>query len=129
MSELPEKTIFPLDLTKPVQTRDGHKVRILCTDARRGEETIVGLIMYANGMEALGTWKADGSYSVMLVESDSDLINVPRPKKKVKVDVAITLNTDGTYYPWSKRSSDSWGPLMTNPVASTTIEMEYEDQP
>lgn len=117
-----------LDLSKPVQTRDGRPVRILCTDARRTKEPVIGLIQYLDGSELIGTWTIDGVYNYHRHDpSDSDLINIPPMKKKVMIEIAITLNNDGTYYPWCKRFGEPWGPNMINPVAATTIEMEYEE--
>lgn len=66
-----------LDLTKPVQTRDGRTVRILCTD-RKGEYPVVGLIILSNGQEISGSWNTCGRFnSLSDDEHDIDLINVP----------------------------------------------------
>ena len=63
-----------LDLTKPVQTRDGCPVRILATDLR-SEYPVVGIIS-RRGYDEVETWTLDGN----LVSSDEhelDLVNVP----------------------------------------------------
>lgn len=70
-----------LDLTKPVQTRDGRPVRILCTDARR-EDCIIGLIN-ENGKDQSYYWYPDGSHwHDPYGPRDCDLINVPPPMIK-----------------------------------------------
>lgn len=73
----------PLDLTRPVQTRDGRKVRILCTD-RRGPAPIVGIVECASS-EATLVWQRDGSTDRCPMASD--LVNVPEPEKTVWVNV------------------------------------------
>jgi hypothetical protein len=62
-----------IDFTKPVQTRDGRKVRILCTD-RKDNRPIVGLVP-GNGDEQIYSWHACGNY--VSNEHCLDLINVP----------------------------------------------------
>jgi len=50
-----------IDFTKPVQTRDGRKVRILCTD-RQGEKPVVGLAAERDGSDSIFAWSADGRH-------------------------------------------------------------------
>lgn len=72
---------MPLDLSKPVQTRDGRKVRILCTD---GHESwpIVGLI---EGVTYPDVWRADGSYGA--INPHADIVNVPEPERTGWVNI------------------------------------------
>lgn len=65
------------DPTKPVQTRDGRKARIIYYDYKgiRGE-SMVALIDKGNGKESVGAYYENGSL-VMSVESGLDLINIP----------------------------------------------------
>lgn len=69
----------PLDLTKPVQTRDGRRVRILCTDRRNGTYPVVGLVMSNNSdSDEIRSWSINGRYYNDTVgDSETDLINVP----------------------------------------------------
>jgi hypothetical protein len=65
-----------LDLTKPVQTRDGRKVTIYTTEHNsQTGYSIVGAILDENGSATLRQWRADGLYSP--VNSPNDLVNVP----------------------------------------------------
>jgi hypothetical protein len=71
-----------LDLSKPVQTRDGRAVRILCTDAE-GDFPIVGLVKNEAGTTSMHatsvySWKICGQYLWNPHLDDCDLINVPR---------------------------------------------------
>ena len=72
----------PLDLTKPVQTRDGRPVRILCTDRKHFEGSVVALVLM-DGKEMVRSYNLDGRY-LMSSPSDIDLINVP-PKVRSEV--------------------------------------------
>lgn len=72
---VPEPVPPAFDPTKPVQTRDGRKVRILCTD-RRGRRPIVGLIEENDGAECLNTFNEDGRCGECSTPSN-DLVNIP----------------------------------------------------
>lgn len=64
-----------IDFSKPVQTRDGVLVRILCTD-RKGSLPVLGLLPHPSTEgERVLSWRADGSspYST----KGYDLENVP----------------------------------------------------
>lgn len=82
----------PLDLTKPVRTRDGRKVRILCTDAE-GSQPIAGLVQMKEGV-SLSRWFADGLAFNTL--SPWDLVNIePEP---VTMWVNVWRDRNGDYY-------------------------------
>jgi hypothetical protein len=68
------------DPTKPVQTRDGRKARIICTDACC-EDPIIALVD-SNGHEYVFWYSLTGKHSRDDIESDNDLINIPEPKPK-----------------------------------------------
>ena len=65
------------DPTKPVQTRDGRKARIICTDRKSTVYPLVGLIL--NGeTEYLTEWDLNGKHrSNGFFDSVNDLINIP----------------------------------------------------
>jgi hypothetical protein len=64
-----------IDLNKPVQTRDGRKVRIVATDVK-GVYPIIALVE-ADDCEDVNTYTADGYYfSGGDEETDDDLVNV-----------------------------------------------------
>lgn len=66
-----------LDLTKPVQTRDGRSVRILCMD-KKGWAPVIGLIMRPDGYEEVQAWDKDGLAGDCA--KNVDLVNAPPPK-------------------------------------------------
>lgn len=79
----------PLNLSRPVQTRDGRKVRIICTDgpAFCGEQPITGFI---EGNNIADNWQAGGNYwrkcTIGQLDQSKDLINVPE-KRVVWVNI------------------------------------------
>jgi len=62
------------DPTKPVQTRDGCKARIICVD-RQGTKPVVALVENAT-IEKLFVYEENGQFSLLRFD-DSDLVNVP----------------------------------------------------
>lgn len=63
-----------IDFTKPLRTRDGRKVRILCTDRKDGL-SVVGLIEENNGHEDVAVWRRDGTFRGGAPKHDCDLAN------------------------------------------------------
>lgn len=76
------------DPAKPAQTRDGRKVRILCTN-RNAMQRIVSLITEEDGVERTACFWLDGKYSAGC-ETIDDLINIPEPKP-------IDIHVGGVY--------------------------------
>jgi len=68
-----------LDLSKPVQTKNGKRVRILCTN-RKGGCPVVGLITNNDGNEEFSSWDISGKWAD--IPSKIDLVNVPETLKK-----------------------------------------------
>ena len=89
-----------LDLTKPVQTRGGRAVRILCTDRKRPSDPdycVFGLVMAEDGTEVANSWNINGE--TWSNETDMALINVPPPVAKRKGWLNI--------YPWNSTRADT----------------------
>lgn len=64
------------DPTKPVQTRDGRKARIIATD-RAGTYPIIALVFGHKGTEIVCSFTVEGCFSDCGTGSSSDLVNVP----------------------------------------------------
>lgn len=74
-----------LDVNKPVQTRDGSKVRIICTDAKlNSNESIVALVVGLDGWEFPFTYRSNGRYNKNK-EHALDLVNIKTPRKHADV--------------------------------------------
>lgn len=65
------------DATKPVQTRDGRKARIVCADAKN-YDPIVALVDDGDGKEYVVHRRGDGRYCEGRNDV-ADLINIPEP--------------------------------------------------
>lgn len=65
-----------LDLTKPVQTRDGKKARIVCTDAKGKTYKVIALVEI-DGEEEAHSYTLDGWFREEAAGGDLDLVNVP----------------------------------------------------
>lgn len=64
----------PFDVTKPVQTRDGRKARIICTD-HTGDTPIITLVTNSQDVELVYYHNLDG---ICLYNSSRlNLINIP----------------------------------------------------
>lgn len=118
-----------VDFSKPVQTRDGRKVRVLCMNRVGGLYPIIGLIDQG-GIEETQCWTSKGVHAVGVADSGLDLVNVP--PQKVKVEVRL-YRTDRMTTGLAQRlgvvailDGETFGPAPY--IASTTIEMEYEAQ-
>jgi hypothetical protein len=70
---------MPVDWSKPIQTRNGLKVRILERRVKSSEYSVVGVITNPNGSETIEKWTRDGAFTATTHRSDHphDLVNVP----------------------------------------------------
>jgi hypothetical protein len=67
------------DPTKPVQTRDGRKARIVATGLNCIQGSIVAVVTHQDGGEYAGHFFDDGRY-ILGEEGDLDLVNVPEKR-------------------------------------------------
>jgi hypothetical protein len=84
-----------LDLTKPVQTRGGSPIRIVCTDVKGAEFNIVALI-FRDGKEWVINYREHGRWLGPMNESIYDLVNVPE-KKTYSVKLLKSKLTGGVF--------------------------------
>lgn len=115
-----------IDFKKPVQTRDGVPVRILCTDGPTiymgYAQPVVGVTLDSSPM----SWSADGLYNPPGI-SGMDLINVPKKKKTLQIEIALCRDaTIGDVYPCAR--------LLSQPrtfsggiLASKIVDISYEE--
>lgn len=68
-----------LDMTKPIKTRGGLPVRILCTDRKCGHSpfVIIALVTFNDGWERVHAYTKDGVFVHGGEEHELDLVNVP----------------------------------------------------
>lgn len=93
-----------IDFTKPVQTRNGLPVRILCTD-KKGGQPIIGLIN--EGMQETATsFSADGQYLPSISPGHRwDLQNVPERHKHADLIIAWA---NGATIQWFDKRPEHW---------------------
>ena len=74
-----------LDLEKPVQTRDGRKARVICTDMKHEKGPIIAIIETSEGFEKVQQYWEGGYYNNNYhddrIDSGNDLINIPEEKE------------------------------------------------
>ena len=86
-SESTEKDLKPFSLEaaeagKPVCTRGGRKVRIICFDAKGMHQPIIALITQDNGVEYIETYYSNGRFNDdSNSQSDNDLMMLPEKKE------------------------------------------------
>lgn len=83
-----------IDFTKPLQTRDGRKVQLLCTDK---VGTSYPVVVWLEDIKGTASYTLEG-VNVIGEESDIDLMNVP---EEVTVDAWVNV------YPPIKESTTS----------------------
>lgn len=66
-----------INWNKPVQTRDGLRVRILDLDSKVAGYPVIGCVIHPDGQEEVETWTEDGWISGISGGHAWDLINVP----------------------------------------------------
>lgn len=67
-----------IDWSKPVQTRDGRKVRILCMNAKTIDNRPVCVLYDNDGSECAALYTREGK--IPGFSSDMDLVNVPEER-------------------------------------------------
>lgn len=107
-----------LDLTKPVQTKDGRPVRLLCADAKK-TQPIVGLVQNKDGTETLRCWSADGSWLLDDKATPKDLIN-SHEKRMAWVNVYPEPDCDQLHYTKKSAERGRAGRCIA------TVEVQYE---
>jgi hypothetical protein len=123
-----------LDITQPVQTRDGRKARIICHDAN-SDEAIIALVADEGGIEHALSYYLDGRW-VLRRESGADLINVPQKHTVWAViaseaDRPCHLNANvpriGYAYLFNEKPDDLRHISGIGSTVSACIEIEYQD--
>jgi len=81
-----------IDWTKPVTTRDGRKVRVLCTDGP-GKYPVIGIVEDAV-RPVVDRWMQNGKAISDPGDDELDLINDPEPA--VEIRIGADMNVDFT---------------------------------
>jgi len=108
-----------IDWTKPVQTRGGRKVRVLCTDAPDSQYPVIGLIDGGGDPE---TWTLGGVYAAKGATSNLDIINTP--------DSPVTVTRWVNVYPdmerfYRSREDATFHHGVNGPIACVPVWITY----
>lgn len=96
---MPEK---PLDLSKPVQTRDGRLARIVCADMAGATLPVIALIKAPDSSESAFFYMADGrKYADR--QSELDLVNAHQKQRRF----LLRREIDGSGFRWIEFHSES----------------------
>ncbi len=82
-----------LDLTKPVQARDGTEVRIYATDAG-GEYPVHGAIRHSGNVWQQATWTLGGRFNLRSTTDGFDLVNIAR---KFRYEAWVNVYPEGIF--------------------------------
>jgi hypothetical protein len=107
------------DPTKPVQTRDGRKARIVATGLNCIQGSIVAVVTHQDGGEYASHFFDDGRY-ILREESDLDLVNVPE-KRGFWVNFYLDRGMLALLYPSREEADARAG---ANRVACKYVEFE-----
>ena len=108
--------------SRKVVTRDGRRVRVICTDMKSTTYPVVALIENGSGYEQLTTFSKNGEYAVN-ESSRSDLFFAPE-KHEAWINMYKT-NRVGTELFDTQDSAEEYGTHHPNYVA--TIKIEWEE--
>lgn len=75
-----------IDFSKPVETKDGRKVRVLTSTMKNPEYPVVVIITDAEGNEYSETYAASGALYNHRDDAEDDLVNVPE-KRTLWLDI------------------------------------------
>jgi len=113
-----EDSMTTFDPTKPVQTRDGNKARIICSDRLAGQ-SVVALIEHC-GSEIIAWFYANGRSNSDNIDRPGDLVNVP--EKHVRW-VALYRAPDGSFHATLHKSREA----AVNHGAISVRVVEFEE--
>lgn len=113
------------DPTKPVRTRDGRQVRILCTD-RAGDKPIVALLL-KEGCEYLRSYFADGTYTGVpgyRNQHSLDLVNIP---KKIQRTFWLNFYPEGSDAVCHRSKEAADISALDYRIACIPVNVEFEE--
>ena len=112
-----------LDFNKPIQTRDGTKVKIYNTDAG-GTMCVHGAFAWGDGECTVQTWSAEGVYQPGQ-EGALDLVNVPR-EREMYINM-YPEGYDGYGYETRTKADKEAADYRIGCVKVTLTEGQYDD--
>jgi hypothetical protein len=104
------------DPTKPVQTRGGLPVRIICTDRKHPSYPVIGLAL-VDGIENTVYTTKEGKYNCRPQDGDTeyDLVNIPQRRPHADLIIAWANGAKIEYFDsvseqWFETDKPQWNP-------------------
>lgn len=93
-----------IDWSKPVRTRDGRAVRVLCTDCESPSGyPVLALVKISHGYERVHSYTLEGKYRKTGSDSPYDLVNVPEV-----TNLWVNVYPNDVNGHTSKKEADYW---------------------
>lgn len=93
-----------IDWSKPVRTRDGRAVRVLCTDCESPSGyPVVALVKDSYGYDRVQSYTLEGKYRRTVSENPNDLENVPEV-----TNLWVNVYTNDISGHTSKKEAEYW---------------------
>ena len=111
-----------IDWTRPIQTRDGRKARVLCTDRKKeGWPVVVAItVADASGEEALLCYPLDGR-SCRSIPHRDDIVNV----LEEPITATWWININASYAVLYPSQSDANRKAGSDRIACVRVEIAY----
>lgn len=114
----------PLDLSKPIQTRDGRKVRVLATDIKGLRPVVCVLASFNEHLDdSIVTYPITGKYY-----SDKDthaLDLIPIPPKPVTIERWVNVFPNGLGCVFNSKARADESPYSRNRIACVKLTGQY----
>ena len=110
-----------------VVTRDGRRVRVICTDMKSITYPVVALIENGSGYEQLTTFSKNGEYEVNKLSSSDLFFASEKHKGWINIFKYVTTNAylKESHIYSSKEIAESEGRRLNNYLS--TIKIEWEE--
>jgi len=109
-----------IDLTKPVQTRDGREVELWDKRIEGSMYSVTGIVTPIDGKESFQSWTLEGKILDTRTENGGDLVNVP---EKHRAWINIYPGTTASYKYETKRDANS----NSNTSCIACVEIEFTE--
>lgn len=121
-------TTQQFDPTKPVQTRDGRKARIICTNIK-GMFPIAAVVAVGDKSEGVEQWCANGRKAFSSTEYNSnptDLINIP-VKHKLTGYLDVHIRSSGEMFAEWHQHSLTCSTNAISRIDLSKLNIEFEE--
>ena len=117
----PQPTTNPIDWTKPVRTKDGQAVRVLCTDGPNTMYPVIGVVC---GSAATYTWSIDGKYCTNGTNAEINLENAPT---RIQREYWVCVYPGDIGLLWESREEALRMSKDADPIAIVKITIDCEE--